>query len=327
MNEQTQHFELSRLNRMPDESMHAPHTHSHCELFYLLSGECDLQVGQTIYTITPRTAMFIPPDTPHKTTYKDPDGNDRLNIEFSADYISDLTAEFGQPWLDRYIFNGPLHFSPLATPAISAAITRLEVDCATTENSMNNINHTTNRTSTLATERRKPYIPAIQYETMSGMVNRFGSLPNAPDNHDIFANCMRKLHFQEFIITILRRCTRIDYITTDQMQIADMSVREARKYIDSNYSEPITLDELAGRYRLNSTYFSNKFKTINGMGFKEYLNSVRIVHAERLLLETDLTITEIALQCGYESSNYFGDVFRKVNKVSPSQFRKAKGIV
>lgn len=138
---------------------------------------------------------------------------------------------------------------------------------------------------------------------------------------------MRKFHLQELIITLLRRCTQTDYITTDQMQIADISVREAKKYIEQNYAEPLTLDDLASRYQLNSTYFSNKFKNINGIGFKEYLNNIRIIHAERLLLETTKSITQIALECGYESSNYFGDVFRKINKVSPSQFRKLKGFV
>ncbi|MBQ4283875.1 MAG: helix-turn-helix domain-containing protein [Lachnospira sp.] len=330
MNNQLQHFELSRLNRTPDESMHTPHTHSYYELFYLISGECELQLGQSIYTITPRTAIFIPSNVPHKTTYKDPNGNERLNIEFSANYVSDLEEEFGQMWLDRYVFGGPLHFSPVATPAISAAITRLEVDCASTKKDTSSPTYgsTVPSNSTLT----KPIftfgdVTNSPYDGVSGKVNRFGSISSAPDDHDIFANCMRKFHLQELIITLLRRCTQTDYITTDQMQIADISVREAKKYIEQNYAEPLTLDDLASRYQLNSTYFSNKFKNINGIGFKEYLNNIRIIHAERLLLETTKSITQIALECGYESSNYFGDVFRKINKVSPSQFRKLKGFV
>ena len=80
-------------------------------------------------------------------------------------------------------------------------------------------------------------------------------------------------------------------------------------------------------YRLNPSYFSSKFKSVNGVGFKEYLNNVRIIRAEKLLLETDMSITEIAMKCGYETSNYFGDAFRRTNNCSPSQFRRMNGNV
>ena len=44
-----------------------------------------------------------------------------------------------------------------------------------------------------------------------------------------------------------------------------------------------------------------------------------------MLLETGMSITEIAFECGYDNSNYYGDAFKKVNGVSPSTFRKLKG--
>ncbi len=315
----SKHFELSNVNRTPADSMPMPHTHSHHELFYLMSGECDLTIKQTVYTLTPRMGIFIPANTPHKTTYKDAHRNERLNIEFSNNYLSDIINDFGQTWIDEYIFKGPLSFSPIAAPAISAAITRLEVDCADT--TRNNYEFRT------PDKKQHTSLMGMSTNTETGIINRYGSIPNDANGHDLFADLMRKLHFQELIITMLRRHSENDYVTTDQMQIADLCVRQAKKHIDENYTEPLSLDDLANHYQLNPTYFSNKFKSINGIGFKEYLNNVRIVHAERLLLETTMSITEIALECGYESSNYFGDVFRKVNKVSPSQFRKAKGIV
>ena len=87
----------------------------------------------------------------------------------------------------------------------------------------------------------------------------------------------------------------------------------------------VTLDEIADMLHLNPSYFSKKFKAVNGFGFKEYLNTIRINHSEQLLLETDMSITEIALECGYDNSNYFGDAFKHLNHLSPTQFRKAKG--
>ena len=92
-----------------------------------------------------------------------------------------------------------------------------------------------------------------------------------------------------------------------------------------NYNKDITLDEIADMLHLNPSYFSKKFKAVNGFGFKEYLNTIRINRSEQLLLETDMSITEIALECGYDNSNYFGDAFKHLNHLSPTQFRKAKG--
>ena len=56
--------------------------------------------------------------------------------------------------------------------------------------------------------------------------------------------------------------------------------------------------KIADMLHLNPSYFSKKFKAVNGFGFKEYLNTIRINHSEQLLLETDMSITEIALECG-----------------------------
>ena len=73
---------------------------------------------------------------------------------------------------------------------------------------------------------------------------------------------------------------------------------------------------------MSDSYFSRRFKTVTGFGFKEYLNAVRIRHACDLLLSTDKSITQIASDCGYMDSNYFGDAFHKIKHVSPSQYRK-----
>lgn len=282
------HFVYSRLPRDNSNSMKFPHSHSFCELYYLVSGKAELRINQTIYSLTPGMIVFIPSNVPHKTTYDSSVISERLTIEFSPDYLSDIDEEFGEMWIERFIYNTPMYIRVEARPHIEELMTNINIDST--------------------------YNPLEPNDT-------------AMYHNDMFSDCMRKLRFQELIINILRYNVRADYVTEDEMQISDISVSEAKKYIDENYSEPLTLDALAKRYRLNPSYFSNKFKTINGIGFKEYLNNVRIIHAEKLLLESDLSITDIALQCGYESSNYFGDIFRRVNGVSPSQFRKAGGNV
>ena len=103
------------------------------------------------------------------------------------------------------------------------------------------------------------------------------------------------------------------------------TIQLAVAYIDNNFQSKITLHDIADKFHLNASYFSKRFKTVHGIGFKEYLNNLRITHSEKLLLETKKSITEIAFECGFENSNYFGDAFRGKNGISPTEYRKVKG--
>ena len=99
-------------------------------------------------------------------------------------------------------------------------------------------------------------------------------------------------------------------------------IKLATKYIYNNFRKPLTLEEVSSVASLSPTYFSKKFKLITGMGFKEYLNYVRLKHAQTALLTSDSSITDIALEYGFNDSNYFKDLFKKVYGKSPREYRK-----
>mgnify|MGYP002529753669 CR=1 FL=1 len=102
----------------------------------------------------------------------------------------------------------------------------------------------------------------------------------------------------------------------------DADILLATKYIYNNFRKPLTLEDVSSVASLSPTYFSKKFKLITGMGFKEYLNYVRLKHAQTALLTTDSSITDIALEYGFNDSNYFKDLFKKVYGKSPREYRK-----
>lgn len=102
----------------------------------------------------------------------------------------------------------------------------------------------------------------------------------------------------------------------------DSLMQEAARFIRTNYAAPLTLDSIAAHVNTSPTYFSKKFKRATGFGCREYLVNVRLQEATQMLVQTGLSITEIAIACGFNSSNYFGDVFRKANGVSPAEYRK-----
>jgi len=99
-------------------------------------------------------------------------------------------------------------------------------------------------------------------------------------------------------------------------------MQKAITYINEHYTEDITLKNVARILLMEETYFSKKFKQLTGLGFKEFLIQTRIKKSEELLAVTQLEIGEIAEKCGFSSSNYFGDAFKKINGISPRQYRK-----
>lgn len=123
---------------------------------------------------------------------------------------------------------------------------------------------------------------------------------------------------QDILLTALRSGTRKPPF---QGESAD-KVQEAARYISTHYSQPITLHDAAQMTFMEETYFSKRFKALTGVGFREYLTQTRLRAAEQMLLETDLSMSEIAEHCGFSGGNYFGDVFLRHHGISPSDYRK-----
>ncbi len=124
--------------------------------------------------------------------------------------------------------------------------------------------------------------------------------------------------FQNIILYALRYGKIKDKETNE----ASDKIQEVARFISSNFYREITLSECARKAFMEETYFSKKFRQLTGFGFKEYLIGVRIKAAENLLSNSDLSICEISEKCGFSSSNYFGDIFKKIKGCSPSEWRK-----
>ncbi|MBR6325721.1 MAG: helix-turn-helix domain-containing protein [Lachnospiraceae bacterium] len=104
-------------------------------------------------------------------------------------------------------------------------------------------------------------------------------------------------------------------------------IQQAIHMIDTGYASfDLTLETIASAVQLSPAYLSHRFKKVTGHSFKEYLNNVRIRNAAQQLLVTDDSITKIALGCGFSSSNYFKDVFRRLHGVSPRAYRSGHGV-
>lgn len=95
----------------------------------------------------------------------------------------------------------------------------------------------------------------------------------------------------------------------------------ARRYIESRFTEELSLEEVADHVHLNSFYLSKVFKQYVGETFIDYLTSLRIRRAKQLIEEDALSLKEICFEVGYKDPNYFSRVFKKVTGVTPSDYR------
>lgn len=103
-------------------------------------------------------------------------------------------------------------------------------------------------------------------------------------------------------------------------------IQNALDYINSNYMENVTLSETAVQAELHISQFSKLFKHMCGMSFVTYLNNVRVSKAEEMILHTMEPITDIALECGFNSIRNFNRTFKKLKGTTPSDLRKLTDI-
>ena len=104
---------------------------------------------------------------------------------------------------------------------------------------------------------------------------------------------------------------------------SDMIVHEVSNYISENYGDDLSLSSLAHRFAVSDSHLSRKFKDVSGMGLNEYITHVRIMNAERLLRSGVTSITYVSEQCGFNDSNYFSTVFKKLKGITPLKFSKS----
>ena len=99
----------------------------------------------------------------------------------------------------------------------------------------------------------------------------------------------------------------------------DPASRVSSHQIHSTKVRYVTEADAASFVNLSYSYYSKLFRRVVGKNFNDYLTTVRINEAERLLLSTEQTITEIALATGFATSSHFIEKFRKIKNITPKQ--------
>lgn len=107
---------------------------------------------------------------------------------------------------------------------------------------------------------------------------------------------------------------------------ADVIFR-AVDYVKKNYMKKITLDDTAAMVYLSPAYFSRIFKDEMGENFNSYVNQIRVEAAKKMLLNDEVSLTDISILAGFEGQSYFSKVFKKLTGVTPGKYRESRGRV
>jgi YesN/AraC family two-component response regulator len=102
-----------------------------------------------------------------------------------------------------------------------------------------------------------------------------------------------------------------------------MVIQPAIEYIQENYCSSISLNTISSLCEISPSYFSKLFKKVTKQNLVRYINSIRVKQAENLLATTNKSISQIAVELGFEDCGYFIKVFKKETGLTPNTYRNA----
>ena len=156
----------------------------------------------------------------------------------------------------------------------------------------------------------------------------FGDLPAVPSAsaESAFASVPVDLHgcleLSKLAERLERDLLRLSRQWMEHQRQDEHVIFEIVKYIDSHYAEEVTLQDLAERFFLSREYISRKFKQQFRENLSDYIERVRMEQAKLLLMNPQYRIAQVAELVGYKDEKYFSKVFKKLEGLSPNEYRK-----
>ena len=127
---------------------------------------------------------------------------------------------------------------------------------------------------------------------------------------------------EEIIIDTIKNCLKKKKKEYREEKIGNQNLDCVIAYIEAHYKEAISLKVLADIAHFSPTYLSRMFHQEMGCTLCNYINKKRIENAKRLLLKTEQSIQEIAIDCGFINISHFNRVFKNLVGKSPMEYKK-----
>lgn len=129
----------------------------------------------------------------------------------------------------------------------------------------------------------------------------------------------KKIILLQFIHELWKKGFIVENDTTGRNTVE----KEMVSYIQQNYTGKILLREFGEQFHLSEKYISRYFKDHFHITLSQYVTYLRLEHAKQMLQETNISVTEVAMQSGYQNISYFIRSFKKTYGVSPLKYRKS----
>ena len=156
----------------------------------------------------------------------------------------------------------------------------------------------------------------INQEKLHHIQSILKNIENEEERKPSGYDSMQKLYFKQLLILIFRYSVDAEKKTDPAYVLAE----KISEYISQNYYNDLSLSFLSKKFSMSPSHLSRFFKKATGVGLNEYINIARITAAEKLLSTTDLPITQIATACGFNDSNYFAAMFKRLKGITPKKF-------
>lgn len=266
------------------------HWHEEVELLYFSGGQFRLEINMESFPIQSECFYFINPGELHSVISETADSYWEDAVVFSPDILSFDSYDHAQIHLIHPIQKGRLLFPRYITPEHAA------------------------------------FLP-IRNAFMD-IMRAFGQMASEAspikDSSLVTDDLTSQLYIKSSLLYILATLSEHRLFTPTEKNLDKRveSIKTALTYIKDNYREKIYLSDLAEQTNLNEQYFCRLFKKAIGHSPMEYINEYRIKQTRRLLEETNLSVTEICLECGYNNLGNFLREFRKYTGTTPLQYRK-----
>lgn len=265
------------------------HWHDEVEILYFSGGDFRLEINMEHFHIHSEALYFINPGELHSIFTENAKSSGEDAIVFSPGILNFDSCDAAQTQLIQPIQNGMLLFPRSLMPG------------------------------------HKAFIPVRDafLETMHSFRHTPGATP-LPINGVVTDDLTSQLFIKSSLLRILALLSGSRLFTPTEKNY-DKRVEEIKTvltYIKENYKDKIYIQDLAKQVNMNAQYFCRFFKKSIGRSPMEYINDYRLKQSLKLLEETDLTVTEVCLECGYNNLGNFMRAFKNHTHTTPLKYRR-----
>ena len=162
--------------------------------------------------------------------------------------------------------------------------------------------------------------PVFHPENVAAFVELHKSLFNLASSDDYIRDMRINSGLNELLVLLMNESWHP--AERSDTALKRQNLDPIRDYLDTHYTEKISLDALVDQFYISKFYLTRVFKEQYGVSINTYVQNLRITKAKQMLRFTDKRLEDIGYQCGLGAPHYFSRIFKQVEGVTPSEFRE-----